>query len=135
VISRAPVVLICDEDRVHSDALAYGLDERGYAIEIARSFADAFAAACRFDVKALVAGAQLRDGSTLALPAALGIRRPRLVVLATRMGERVAAPIARRVGFDLQLTKVVDPRAVARLIAGRAAGDLARSREGVEKYF
>lgn len=121
LVVRAPVILICDEDRMCSDALAYGLDELGYAIEIARSFGDAFAAACRWDLAALVTGSHLRDGTALALPTALGIRKPKLVVLATRATERIPVAVAQGVGFDVELTKVVAPRTVARLVERRAA--------------
>jgi ActR/RegA family two-component response regulator len=111
-----PVILLCDDDRLHADALAYGLDELGYLVLLSRSLEEAFAVACRFDLEALVAGARVEDGSTLALPAALGIRRPPFSVLATRIGERIAMPIARRVGYRVQLTKVVEARAVDRLL-------------------
>ena len=109
-------VLICDDDREHADALALGLHALGHAVELTRSRADAFAVACAFDVDVIVAGWTLRDGSALALPAALGIRRPPLVLLASRMDERLPMAVARRVGFDRQLTKVVEPEALDRLL-------------------
>ncbi len=113
-------VLICDDDRDHADALALGLHALGHAVELTRSRADAFAVACAFDVDVLVAGWTLRDGSALALPSSLGIRRPPLVLLASRIDEHLSMHVARRVGFDLQLTKVVDPAALDRLLqAGR----------------
>lgn len=117
---RRSTVLICDEDRSHTAALASGLEELGYAVEVTRLHAEAFAIACALDVDAIVAAPFLRDGSALVLPAALGIRRPPVLVLASRMNERLAAPIVAKVGFDAQLVKVVDPRRVDRMV--RAAG-------------
>lgn len=102
--------------------LAAQLAERGHAVTVVRSYADAFSVACAEDFDALVTAPFLRDGAALALPTALGIRRPRLVVLVSRMSERLGAAVARRVGFDVQLTKVVDPRGLDRLLhASRAA--------------
>jgi DNA-binding response OmpR family regulator len=121
-------VLICDDDRTHADSLALGLHALGHAVEVTRSRADAFAVACAFDVDVILAGWTLRDGSALALPAALGIRRPQLLVLASRIHERLPMPVARRVGFDVQLTKVVEPLALERLF--RAAIERAAARQG-----
>jgi DNA-binding response OmpR family regulator len=109
-------ILICDDDRAHADALALGLHALGHAVEVTRSRADAFAVACAFDIDVIVAGWTLRDGSALALPASLGIRRPRLLVLASRIDERLPTPVSRRVGFDLQLTKVVEPETLDRVL-------------------
>lgn len=122
-------VLLCDEEREATDLLGAGLRDLGHAVTIARSCADTFAAACTYDFDALLVAPFLRDGSALVLPGALGIRRPRLVVLTCKLGERLAVPVSRRVGFDLQLTKVIDPRRVDRLlrasIADAAAAALA----------
>jgi DNA-binding response OmpR family regulator len=109
-------VLLCDEERETTDLLARDLEELGHAVVIARSCADAFAAACAYDYDALVAAPFLSDGSALVLPRALGIRRPRLVVLVSRLTERLAQAIARHVGFDAQLTKIVDPRRLDRML-------------------
>lgn len=126
-----PIVLLCDEERAHTEALAAGLDDLGYAVEVARSYAEAFALACALDLDGLVAAPFLRDGSALVLPASLGIRRPPGVVLASRLRERIAAPIARRVGFDAQLTKAVDARKLDRLLrALRAPAQLEPSARG-----
>ncbi len=111
-------MVICDEDRVHGDGLALGLQALGYAVEVARSRVEAFEAACAFDLDAIVAGWTLRDGSALALPAALGIRRPRVLVLASGVHERIPLEVAKRVGFDMQLTKVVAPGTVEGLLRG-----------------
>jgi len=117
-VERA-TILICDDDRMHADGLALGLHAMGYAVEVTRTRADAFAVACAFDVDVIVAGWTVRDGAALALPASLGIRRPPLLVLASRIDERLPPAVARRVGFDLQLTKLVDPRALDRVIKTR----------------
>jgi DNA-binding response OmpR family regulator len=110
-----PSILICDDDRLHATELAAGMVDLGWRVELVRSYGEAFAAACAIDFDALVVAPFLRDGSALALPSALGIRRPCVVVLACAMGERLAPAIVRRVGFDAQMTKVVDARAVAAL--------------------
>jgi DNA-binding response OmpR family regulator len=115
-LGRRTAILICDDDRTHADALALGLYARGHAVEVTRSRTDAFAVACAFDIDLIVAGWVLRDGSALALPSALGIRRPPLLVLASRVDERLPFHVARRVGFDIQLTKVVDASLVERLL-------------------
>ena len=109
-------VLICDEDRLHTQALAIGLEQLGYVTTSVRSYAEAFAIACAHDLDALVVAPFLRDGSALVLPTALGIRKPPVTVLATRMTERLASIVAQRVGFDAQITKVIDPIALDRLI-------------------
>lgn len=109
-------VLVCDADRDHGEALAVGLTELGYVVEVVTSHADAFGFACSYDLEALIVAPLLRDGSALVLPSALGIRRPPLVVLVTCMGDRLDTAAARRVGFDAQLTKVVRASAVDRLV-------------------
>ncbi|MBX3192050.1 MAG: hypothetical protein KF819_33980 [Labilithrix sp.] len=109
-------ILICDEDRAHTDPLAFGLVELGHTVTVARTYVDAFAAACAHDYSVLVTAPFLRDRPALGLPDALGFRRPGLVLLMTRMCERLAAPVARSVGFERQLAKVVDPRALDRLV-------------------
>jgi DNA-binding response OmpR family regulator len=109
-------ILICDEDRWHNELLVAGFSELGFRAETTRSYAEAFALACARDFSALVTAPFLRDSSALILPAALGIRRPPVVVLASRMTERLDPEIVRRVGFDAQLSKVVDPRIVERLV-------------------
>jgi DNA-binding response OmpR family regulator len=116
VNAHRPTVLICDEDRVHTDALAAGLAELGYSVEVTRTHAEAFAIACAFELDALVAAPFLRDGSALVLPAALGIRRPGALVLACRMTERLAPMVLGKAGFDAQLVKVVDARTVDRMV-------------------
>lgn len=116
-------LLLCDEDRRHTDALARGLDELGHAVEIVRSHAEAFAIACAYDIDALVVAPFLRDGSALVLPSALGIRRPRLVVLVSSLAERIAPRVVTRLGFDAQLTKVVVPEELDRLVARARRGD------------
>lgn len=105
-------VLICDEDRFHTQTLAAGLEELGYAVEVVRTYAEAFAIACAHDFDALVVAPFLKDGSALVLPSALGIRKPPVALLITRMTERIATVVARRVGFDAQLTKCVSPATV-----------------------
>jgi DNA-binding response OmpR family regulator len=127
--SARKTVLICDEDRLHTQALVAGLEQLGYVADAVRSYAEAFAVACARDLDALVVAPFLRDGSALVLPTALGIRKPPVTVLATRMTERLASIIAQRVGFDAQITKVIDPLALDRLI--RNASD-ARDRESRE---
>ena len=109
-------MLLCDDEREPTYALARELERLGHAVTIARTCADAFACACAADFDVLVAAPFLRDGSTLVLPAALGIRRPRLTVLIARIGERLALVVARRVGYDAQLTKVVDVRRLDRFV-------------------
>jgi ActR/RegA family two-component response regulator len=119
VVEARGIVLICDEDRAHTDQLAWGLYELGYVVEVVRTYAEAFAIACAHDLDALIVAPFLRDGSALVLPAALGIRRPRSVVLVCRIGERVSPRVARRLGFDAQLAKIVDAQAIGRLFLGR----------------
>lgn len=119
-------VLICDEDRLHTQSLAAGLDQLGYVVEVVRTYAEAFAIACGHDLDALVVAPFLRDGSALVLPTALGIRKPPVAVLVTRMTERLSSVVAQRVGFDAQLAKVVDPQAIDRLV--HAAADARRTR-------
>ncbi len=119
-LSPSAKLLLCDEDRRHTDALAAGLDALGHAVEVVRSHAEAFAIACAYDIDALVVAPFLRDGSALVLPSALGIRRPPLVVLVSRISERIAPPVVKRLGFDAQLTKVVDPAEIDRMLAQRS---------------
>lgn len=109
-------LLLCDDERDAADALAVDLEGLGHDVTVARTCAEAFAAACAHDFDVLVAAPFLRDGSTLVLPSALGIRRPRLTVLLSRLGDRLTPVVVRRVGFDLQLTKLVDPRVLDRLV-------------------
>lgn len=113
-------VLICDEDRVHTQSLAIGLEQLGYAVEVVRTYAEAFAIACAHDLDALVVAPFLKDGSALVLPTALGIRKPPVTVLVTRMTERLANVVARRVGFDAQLTKCVSADMIHRLVENQA---------------
>src|SRR6185436_19523276 len=109
-------VLICDDDRVHTQALVSGLEQLDYAVEVVRTYADAFAIACARDIDVLLVAPFLRDGSALVLPSALGIRKPRVTLLATRMVDRMARAVVRRVGFDRQLTKAVDARTIDQLV-------------------
>lgn len=120
-------VLLCDEERDATDVLAAELRDLGHAVTIARSCADTFAAACTYDFDALIVAPDLRDGSALVLPGALGIRRPRLAVLACRLRERLSVPVSRRVGFDVQLTKLIDPRRLDRLLRASIADDAAEA--------
>jgi DNA-binding response OmpR family regulator len=115
-VNARRTVLVCDEDHAHSEALACSLLELGYAVEVVQTYAEAFAIACAHDLDAMVVAPCLRDGSALVLPTALGIRRPPIVILVTSLNERLAAIVARRVGFDVQLTKVVDGRTVDAII-------------------
>jgi DNA-binding response OmpR family regulator len=115
-------VLICDDDRAHTQALAAGLEPLGYVVEVVRTYAEAFAIACAHDLDALVVAPFLKDGSALVLPTALGIRKPQVTVLVTRMSERLASAVVRRVGFDAQLTKCVSPATLNRLIQGDVVG-------------
>ena len=114
--SARRTVLICDEDRSHTETLAAGLEELGYAVEVVNTYAEAFAIACAHDIDALVVAPFLKDGSALVLPSALGIRKPPVSVLITRMTERIAPVVALRVGFDAQITKCVPAATVHRLI-------------------
>lgn len=125
-------VLICDEDRLHTQTLANGLDQLGYVVEAVRSYAEAFAIACAHDLDALVVAPFLRDGSALVLPTALGIRKPPVTVLITRMTERLASIVSKRVGFDAQITKVVDPRILDRMIRSAAEGRRVDERRALE---
>jgi len=109
-------VLICDEDRFHTQSLAEGLEKLGYAVEVVRTYSEAFAIACAHDIDAILVAPFLKDGSALVLPTALGIRKPPLAVLITRMAERLANIVVTRVGFDAQLTKLVDPQVVDRMV-------------------
>jgi DNA-binding response OmpR family regulator len=110
------MVLLCDADRVHADALAEGLVDLGYSVEMTHTHAEAFALACAFDFAALVTAPFLHDGSALVLPTALGLRRPPALILVSWMRDRLAPAVAARAGYDAQLVKVVDPRAVDRVI-------------------
>jgi len=114
-------VLLCDDEHDATDALASELERLGHVVTVARTCAEAFAAACAKDFDVLVAAPFLRDGSTLVLPSALGIRRPRLTVLLGRMGDRLAPTVMRRAGFDRQLTKVVDARHLDYLVRAAVA--------------
>ena len=113
-------VLLCDEDRGHTEHLAAGLEELGYVVEVVRTYAEAFGIACAHDVDALVVSPFVRDGSALVLPTALGIRRPRVVILVAGMTERIAPVVARRLAFDAQLTKVVDAKTIDRFVHSSA---------------
>lgn len=119
-VSPRRTVLICDEDRFHTETLAAGLEQLGYATLSVRSYAEAFAIACAHDIDALVVAPFLKDGSALVLPSALGIRRPPVAVLITRMTERIATVVAKRVGFDAQLTKCVSAATVHRFVEAAA---------------
>ncbi len=136
IVSR--IVLICDEDRTHNEALGHPLRELGYEIQVARCYDEAFALACAIDLEGLLCAPFLRGGSALALPASLGIRRPPAVLLASRIGERLPDAVARRVGFDAQLSKVVDAVKLDRLIRGavqaRAAAARGEGARRVESY-
>lgn len=116
VTALSGTILVCDEDRAHSLMLGTALGELGYAVEHARSHAEAFALACARDFHALVTAPFLRDGSALALPTALGIRRPLVIVLASRLGERLATDIVERAGFDAQWMKALDAGRIHRLV-------------------
>lgn len=133
VSERVCNLLLCDEERATSDLLAAELRRRGHAVTVARTCSDAFAAACAHDYDALVVAPYLRDGSTLVLPSSLGIRRPPLVVLVTRLAERLAAPMARRVGFDAQLTKIVDPWRLDRMVRWSVAATAAAKRQAARE--
>lgn len=109
-------ILLCDEDRETAVILATQLEELGHEVTVVCSCSSAFSAACAKDYDVLVAAPFLRDGATLLLPRALGIRRPRLMVLMTRVTERLAPEAAERAGFDAQLTRVVDARRLDRLM-------------------
>ena len=119
--SLRPNVLLCDDERECTQVLAADLESLGHSVTIVRSCADAFGTACANDFDALIAAPFLRDGSALVLPGALGIRRPRLVVLTTRVSDRLAPAIAKRVGFDRQLCKVVDASVLDRMIRASIA--------------
>jgi DNA-binding NtrC family response regulator len=114
-------VLLCDEERELAELLAGELEDLGHDVTIVCSCSDAFSAACAHDYDVLVAAPFLRDGATLLLPRALGIRRPRLMVLMTRLTERLSAGAAERVGFDAQLTRCVDAGRLDRLMRRAAA--------------
>ena len=45
IVSARRTVLICDEDRFHTQTLAAGLEQLGYAVEVVRTYAEAFAIA------------------------------------------------------------------------------------------
>jgi DNA-binding response OmpR family regulator len=120
VSSARRTVLICDEDRFHTQTLAAGLEQLGYAVEVVRTYAEAFAIACAHDIDALVVAPFLKDGSALVLPSALGIRKPPVAVLITRMTERIANVVAQRVGFDAQITKCVTAETIHRLVESAA---------------
>ncbi|MEA2751506.1 MAG: hypothetical protein QOI41_5649 [Myxococcales bacterium] len=116
VASGGSSILLCDEERECAVPLAVALEDLGHDVTIVTSCAEAFSAACAHDFDVLVAAPFLRDGATLLLPRALGIRRPRLMILMTRMPERLSAAAAERVGFDVQLTRVVDPLRLDRIL-------------------
>lgn len=119
--SEGASVLLCDEEREAAATLAAELEDLGHDVTIVCSCSDAFSAACAHDYDVLVAAPFLRDGATLLLPRALGIRRPRLTVLMTRVTERLSRGTAERVGFDTQLARVVDARRLDRLMRSVAA--------------
>lgn len=114
-------VLLCDEERESAALLADALEALGHDVTVVSSCSDAFSLACAHDYDVLVAAPFLRDGATLLLPQALGIRRPRLMVLMTRMSERLSQTAVARVGFDAQITRVVDAGRLDRLIRSTAA--------------
>lgn len=118
-------VLLCDADHEAATLLAAELADLGHEVTIVCSCADAFSAACAQDFDALVAAPFMRDGATLLLPRALGIRRPRTMVLMTRISERLAPGAAERGGFDAQLTRVVDARRLDRLMRSAAVAVVA----------
>lgn len=115
-------ILLCDEERESVALLAAELEALGHEVTIVCSCAEAFAAACAHDYDVLVAAPFLRDGATALLPRTLGIRRPRLMILMTRLTERLSAAAAQRVGFDAQLTRVVDVQRLDRILRTSAAG-------------
>lgn len=114
-------ILLCDEERESVAPLAAELAALGHEVTIACSCAEAFAAACAHDYDVLVAAPFLRDGATLLLPRTLGIRRPRLMILVTRLTDRLSAAAAQRVGFDVQLTRVVDASRLDRILRASVA--------------
>ena len=119
-------ILLCDEERESAALLAAELGALGHEVTIVCSCAEAFAAACAHDYDVLVAAPFLRDGATLLLPRTLGIRRPRLTILMTRLTERLSAAAAQRVDFDAQLTRVVDVERLDRIVRTSAAQAAAR---------
>jgi DNA-binding response OmpR family regulator len=122
-------VLLCDEERETAVSLATELEELGHDVTIVCSCSNAFSAACAKDYDVLVAAPFLRDGATLLLPRALGIRRPRLMVLMTRITERLSPGAAERAGFDAQVTRVVDVRRLDRLMRASAITVVAEAPE------
>lgn len=125
-------VLLCDEERESAAVLAAELEELGHDVTIVCSCSDAFSAACAHDYDVLVAAPFLRDGATLLLPRALGIRRPPLVVLMTRITERLSPVATQRVGFDAQITRVVDARRLDRLMRSAAVAAQAEAAAAVQ---
>ena len=113
-------VLLCDEERESAAPLAIELEDLGHDVTIVCSCSEAFSAACAHDYDVLLAAPFLRDGATLLLPRALGIRRPRLMLLMTRMSERLSQSATERAGFDAQLTRVVDARRLDRVMRNAA---------------
>lgn len=124
-------ILLCDEERESAALLASELEECGHDVTIVCSCAEAFSAACAHDYDVLVAAPFLRDGATLLLPRTLGIRRPPLMILMTRMTERLSAAAAQRVGFDAQLTRVVDVRRLDCIVRTAAARQSVRTTAAV----
>ena len=115
VTRERSTILLCDEECPTADPLAGELERLGHTITVVRSCADAFAHACKQDFDCLVLGVVSKDGGALALPRALGIRRPKLVILVSRLCDRIASPLVRHLGFDAQLAKIVDPKRLDRL--------------------
>jgi CheY-like chemotaxis protein len=125
-------ILLCDEQRESAALLACELEALGHEVTIVCSCADAFAAACTHDYDVLMAAPFLRDGATLLLPRTLGIRRPRLTILVARLTERLSAAAAERVGFDAQVTRVVDVPRLDRILRTSAAKAAAHAAVVVE---
>lgn len=125
-------MLLCDDDREATSTLSLELRRFGHWVTTTRSCAEAFAAACAEDFDALLFAPFVRDGSALVLPAALGIRRPPLVVLVCLMTERLAQGVAAHFGVDAQATKVASVRRLDRLVRTSMAHSVAASQRPAE---
>lgn len=117
MVSRERQVVLCDDDRAHAAALGGELVARGWRVALVERYTEAFALCCAHDVDALLVAPFLRSGSALVLPSALGIRKPPLTVLMTRLTERIGWNIAVRCGYDRQLCKAVDARVIDAMFA------------------
>ena len=121
-------VLVVDDDPDAADSTGTLLTLYGHTPRVARSCAEALAAADEFTPDVALLDLGLPDGDGAALAGAMRARLGRRPVLVAVTGFQGRDADARRAGFDHVFLKPLDPReleALLRRYAGRAAVEAA----------